>query len=126
MNQLRGLLLNRRDHLGMAMSGRGNRDSGGEVEELVAIDILHAKTAAALGDHRIRTLIARREQAVIRRNDDLGLRSRERTQYLWPVFTQGRIPGRREFKYLFAVLHKISPRKGPMLWAISWSPRRQI
>ena len=53
MNQFRGLLLNRADHVGMAMSGRTNCDSGGEIEEHISIHVFDHGAAAALGDEWI-------------------------------------------------------------------------
>src|ERR1700675_3573816 len=40
MDQLGGLLADRRDDLRMGVTGRGDRDPGGEVEEQVAVDVL--------------------------------------------------------------------------------------
>jgi hypothetical protein len=46
------------DHLWVAVAGGDDGDAGGEVEELVAIHILKADSAAALGYEWIRARVA--------------------------------------------------------------------
>ena len=48
--QLLGLVLDRRDDLGMAVPGGGHGDAGGEVEEQVAVHVLDDAAAAALDE----------------------------------------------------------------------------
>ena len=54
VDELGGLLLDGGDDLRMAMAGRDDGDAGGEVEELVAVDVFDADAAAAFGDQRDR------------------------------------------------------------------------
>ena len=47
VDQFGRLLLNGGDHVGMAVSGRGDGDAGGEIEELVAVHVRDHDAAAA-------------------------------------------------------------------------------
>ena len=53
VDQLAGLLLDGGDDFGMAMAGGVDGDAGGEVEELVAVDVFDANAAAAFGHQGI-------------------------------------------------------------------------
>ena len=53
VDQLGRLLLNGGDDVGMAMAGRGHGDAGGEIIELVAVDVSDDDAAATLGHQRI-------------------------------------------------------------------------
>ena len=75
VDQLRGLLLDGRNHFGMAMAGRSHGDTGGEVEKLVAVHVFHAESAAALRHQRIRTRVTGRDEPAIGLNGGFGLRS---------------------------------------------------
>src|SRR5579863_541700 len=60
MNQFGCLFLNRRDHMGMAVTGRCNGDACREVEEFISIHVGDYDTASLLCDQRIGTGIRRR------------------------------------------------------------------
>ena len=85
MNQLRGLLLDGRDHFGVAMAGRNHGNARGEVEKLVAVHIFHADAAAALGHQRIRARITGRDEPCIRFDGSLCLGSRQSSNELGSV-----------------------------------------
>jgi hypothetical protein len=53
VDELRGLILNRRDDLGMAVPGVGDRDPCGDVEEEIAVHILDDAPAAAFDEQRV-------------------------------------------------------------------------
>ena len=78
VDQLRGLLLDGGDDLGVAVPGRRHRDPGGEVEELVAVDVFDDDTPAALGDHRIRAGVRRRNILFIGRENALRVGAGQR------------------------------------------------
>ena len=59
VDELGGLLLDRRDDLGMAVAGRVDRDAGREVEEEVAVDVLDRQALAADRHDRVRARQAR-------------------------------------------------------------------
>ncbi len=73
VDQFAGLLLNGGDDVGMAMSGGGHGDAGGEIEELVAIDIFDDNAASALGHERIGTRVGGRDIFFIARKNALGV-----------------------------------------------------
>ncbi len=75
VNQFAGLLLNGGDDLGMAVAGRSYGDAGGEIEELVAVNVFDDNAPAALGDHRIRTGVRRRNVTGIAIENSLGIRA---------------------------------------------------
>ena len=58
VDQLRSLLLDRCNYLGVAVPRRGDRYAGGEIEKLVAVYVLDATSTAPLGDHGIRAGVA--------------------------------------------------------------------
>src|SRR5215469_4145359 len=55
------------------MAGRGHGDAGREIKKLVAIDIGNDYAASALGDHRVRAGIGRRNVFFIARQHALGI-----------------------------------------------------
>ena len=73
VDQLSGLLLDGRDHLGVAVAGRSHGNAGCKVEKLVAVHIFHANAASALGNQRIGARITGRDQPCVRRNGFLRL-----------------------------------------------------
>ena len=73
VNQFARLLLNGGDHFRMTMSGRSHGDTGGKVEELIAIHVFDHNAAAALGNHRIRARVGRRNIFVVARQNALGI-----------------------------------------------------
>ena len=73
VDQFARLLLNGGDDLGMAVTGGGHGDAGGEIEEFVAVHVFDDDAAAALGDHRVGTRVGRRNVLVIARENALGV-----------------------------------------------------
>ena len=73
VEQLGCLFLDGGDDLGMTVAGRGHGDSGGEVEELVAIHVLDDDAASALGDQRVGTGVGGRDEAGIGGDDAPGI-----------------------------------------------------
>ena len=73
VDQLGRLILDGLHDFGMAVAGRGDGDAGGEVEELVAVDVFDSATAAAFDDQRITAGVARGKQAIVFGNDALGV-----------------------------------------------------
>jgi hypothetical protein len=65
VDELGCLILNGLDDFRMAVAGGVNGDAGGEVEELVAIDVCDAETATGLRDHGIAASVAGRDETVI-------------------------------------------------------------
>ncbi len=65
MQQLAGLLLDCLDHLGMTMARGVHGNAGGEVQELIAIDVGDAEAAAGLRDQRIAAGVAGRQQPIV-------------------------------------------------------------
>ncbi len=78
VDQFGGLILNRLHDLGVTVAGGVDGDAGGEVEELVAVDVGDANAAARLRDHGIAAGVAGRDEAVIVGNDLLRKRARNR------------------------------------------------
>ena len=77
VNQFARLLLNRGDHVRMAMAGRNHGNARGKIEELIAIHVFDHNAAAALGNHRIRTRIRRRNIFFVARENAPGVRARK-------------------------------------------------
>src|SRR5579862_3618498 len=73
------------------MSGRGDGDTGGKIEEFVAVYVLNAQTAAALRHHWIRTGVTGRDEAVIVFDNTLRVRSGQRAIEFWSKFAQNLI-----------------------------------
>ncbi len=73
MDELRGLLLDGADDLGVAMAGGVDGDAGGEVEELVAVDVFDAAAEAAFDGERITAGVAGRKQGFVAGNDLPGV-----------------------------------------------------
>ena len=74
VDQLGGLFLNSLNHLGMAMSGGRDGDSGIEIEETIPIDILNDGSAAASNHQRIGTGIGGRQNGAVPSDDGPGVR----------------------------------------------------
>ena len=75
VDQLGGLLLDRRDDLRMRVAGRVDRDAGGEVEEQVAVDVLDGQAVATDRHDRVGARQARRRPGLIERDVGAGLRA---------------------------------------------------
>ena len=73
VDQFARLLLNRGHHIGMAMSGRGHGDAGGEIEEFVAVHIGDHDAAALLGHQRVGAGVGRRNVFLVARENALGI-----------------------------------------------------
>ncbi len=73
VDQLGSLLLDGFDHVRMAVPGGSDGDSGGDIEELVAVHIFDDKAASALRHHGVGTRIGRRDQAFITLEYELGI-----------------------------------------------------
>ena len=65
VDQVRRLLLDRRDDLRMRVAGGRDRDPGGEVEEEVAVDVLDGQPLAADRDDRVGARQARRGPGLV-------------------------------------------------------------
>ena len=78
VNEFRGLFLNRGDYFRMAMAGGDDGDTGGKIEESVAVNVFHHRTPAGLRDERIIARVGRREHGAIAFDDLFCLRTRER------------------------------------------------
>ena len=65
MDQFGGLVLNGLHHTRMAVPGRADGDSGGEVEEQVAIHVLEHQAVAAFDGQRIRPRVRRRDELFV-------------------------------------------------------------
>src|SRR6188508_1322649 len=77
MDQLGSLLLDRGDHLRVAVAGRVDRDAGREVEEEIAVDILDREALPADRHDRIGARQARRCPRLIERHMGPRLRARQ-------------------------------------------------
>src|SRR5690349_1953677 len=77
MDQLGGLLLDRGDDLRVAVTGRVDRDAGGEIEEQVAVDVLDGKPVPADRHDRIRARQAGRRPRLIEFDVCTRLRPRQ-------------------------------------------------
>ena len=69
VDEFGGLVLNGLDYFGMTVAGGVDGDAGGEVEELVAVDVGDADAAAGLGHHGIAAGVAGGDEALIVGND---------------------------------------------------------
>ncbi len=69
VDEFGGLVLNCLHYFGMTVACRVDRNAGGEVEELVAVDVGDAEAAAGFGHHGIAAGIAGRDEALIVGND---------------------------------------------------------
>ena len=76
VDELGGLILNGVHDFGMAVAGGVHGNAGGEVEELVAVDVGDADAAAALRDHGIAAGVAGGDEAVVGVDDCGGPRGR--------------------------------------------------
>ncbi len=65
VNEFRGLILNRRDDFRVAVPGVGDRDSGGEIEEQVAVNVLNDAPAPVLDEQRVRGRVRRRNELFV-------------------------------------------------------------
>ncbi len=65
VDQLAGLVLDRGDDVGMAMAGRGDGDTGVEVEKEVAVDVLDRASLAPNRHDRIRSRHAGRSPLAV-------------------------------------------------------------
>ena len=77
VDQLRGLLLDRRDDLRVRVAGRVDRDAGGEVEEQVAVDVLDRQAVTADRHDRIGPRQAGRRPRLVERDVRPRLRAGE-------------------------------------------------
>src|ERR1041385_92151 len=73
LNQFRGLLLDRLHHFGMAVSSGNHGDSGGEIQEFIAVNVLNNHAAAAFGHQRIGACVRWRNILCVALQDGLGL-----------------------------------------------------
>ena len=78
VNQLGRLLLDGGNHLGMAVAGRGHRNAGSEIEELVAVHVFDDAAAAALRDQRIGARVRRRNVTLVPLQNALGIGAGQR------------------------------------------------
>src|SRR6185437_3311957 len=85
VDQLGGLVLNGLHHFRMTMACRDDGDSGGKVQELVAVHVFHANAAPALGDHRVRAGVAGRDYTVVSLDNAAGVGTRQSGAKLWAV-----------------------------------------
>lgn len=65
VDEFGGLVLNSLYYFGMTMPGGVDGDAGGEVEELVAVDVGDADAASGFGDHGVAAGVARGDEAVV-------------------------------------------------------------
>ena len=77
VDQLRGLLLDRRHDLRVGVARRVDRDARREVEEQVAVDVLDRQTLPADRHDRVGAGQARRGPRLVERDVGAGLRARE-------------------------------------------------
>ena len=78
MNEFGGLILNRLNDLRMTVTCGVDSDAGGEIEELVAVDVGDANATAGLCHHGIAARVAGGDQALIVGNNLLRVRTGER------------------------------------------------
>ena len=76
VDEFGGLVLDRLDYFGMTVAGRVDGDAGGEVEELVAVDVGDADAAAGFGHHGVAAGVAGGDEAVVGGDDLLGVAGR--------------------------------------------------
>ena len=72
VDEFGGLVLDGLDDFGVTVAGGVDGDAGGEVEELVAVDVFDADAAAGFGDQRIAAGVAGGDEAVVVGDDLLG------------------------------------------------------
>ena len=73
VDQFARLLLNGGHHIGMAVSGRGHGDAGGEIEKFVAVHVRNHDAAALLGHQRVGAGVRRRKILLVARENALGI-----------------------------------------------------
>src|SRR5581483_11888712 len=73
VDQFGGLPLDCLYYTWMAVAGRGHRDPGGEIEELVAVGVFYPKAASAFRDHWVGARVRRGNVLVIGLHDVLGI-----------------------------------------------------
>ena len=73
VDQFARLLLNGGDHIRMAMASRSHSNAGGKIKKLVAVHVSDDDAASALGDHRVRTRVRRRNILLIALEHALGV-----------------------------------------------------
>ena len=83
VDEFGGLILDGFDDFGMTVAGGVDGDAGGEVEELVAVDVGDADAAAGFGHHGIAAGVAGGDEAVIVGDDLLGERTGEGGLQSW-------------------------------------------
>ncbi len=83
VDQLCSLLLNRRNHLWMAMASRSHGDARGKIQKLIPVHVFYAKPASPLRYQRIRTRIAGRNQPVVRFHCGPCFRPGQGSNQLW-------------------------------------------
>src|ERR1035441_978302 len=66
----------------MAMTGRGHSNPSGKIEEFIAIHVFDHNPAPALGNHRIRARVGRRNVFLIARENVPSIRARNRSNEL--------------------------------------------
>src|SRR5262249_26355813 len=98
VDQFRGLLLNGGNHFRMTMPGGGNCDTGGEVEELIAVHVFNTYATATLRDHGIRPRVTGRNEAVVFFHDAFCIRT-----------GQGTVEFRSKFAQSLSRFHLFSP-----------------
>ena len=77
VDEFGGLVLNGFHYFGMTVAGGVDGDAGGEVEELVAVDVGDADAAAGFGHHGIAAGVAGGDEAIIGGDGLLGERAGE-------------------------------------------------
>ena len=110
VDQLRGLLLNRSHHFGMAMAGGNHGDARGKVEKFIAVHVFNAHAAPALGHQRIRARIAGRDQPVVGLDGGPRLWPRQLTDEFWSVFRVQFLLGHRKFSSADSVVAACADR----------------
>ena len=78
VDQFGGLVLDGLHDFGMTVAGGVDGDAGGEVEELVAVDVFDAAAAAAFGDQRIAAGVGGRHPAIVGVDDGARFGSGQR------------------------------------------------
>ena len=77
VEQVTGLAPDRADDVLVAVAGRVDRDAGREVEEEVAVDVLHHEAVAAHGHDGVGTRQAGRSDALVEGDVRAGLGTRQ-------------------------------------------------
>ena len=89
MDQPGGLLLDRFDHFRMAMTGGDDRNSGGAVEEAIAVDVLKHGSLAPRGHQRIAARVRRRHDGVVPLDNRARIRTRQSCNQMGKVRADG-------------------------------------